>query len=90
MIITDVKKLKEQSHSTTIFEGQAIISQLEKALDESEVPGIGLAAIQIGVRKQVCIIRTEQKLDLINPEIVAEYDLREFHGEGCLSFPGEE
>ena len=54
--------------------------------------GIGLAAPQIGVSKQITVIDTsfkktpEDKLVLINPEIV-EREGSTYEEEGCLSLP---
>jgi len=54
-------------------------------------PGIGLAATQVDVHKQVIVIdlseTRDQLLVLINPEIVAA-DGETEHEEGCLSVPG--
>jgi peptide deformylase len=56
-------------------------------------PGIGLAAPQIGVSKQICVIdlsvgkRGGEVLALINPEFV-ERDGMQLEEEGCLSVPG--
>jgi len=56
-----------------------------------EAPGIGLAAIQVGVTKRVIVIDIsddkDQPLCLINPEIV-EQSGEETMDEGCLSVPG--
>jgi peptide deformylase len=51
-------------------------------------PGVGLAAPQIGVALQACVIEVEDQLhELVNPAIVrasgSDRDL-----EGCLSVPG--
>jgi len=54
--------------------------------------GIGLAAQQVGVAKRVAVIDLscgkdpEQKLVLVNPEIIAR-DGKQYEEEGCLSFP---
>ncbi|HZQ42793.1 MAG TPA: peptide deformylase [Acidobacteriaceae bacterium] len=54
--------------------------------------GIGLAAPQIGVSKRITVIdvsfkeRPEERLVLINPEIV-ERAGKQFEEEGCLSLP---
>lgn len=54
--------------------------------------GIGLAAPQIGVSKRITVIdvsfneRPEEKVVLINPEIV-ERQGKQFEEEGCLSLP---
>jgi peptide deformylase len=51
-------------------------------------PGVGIAAHQVGVPAQVCIIEAEGRLhELVNPRLVStsgeQDDL-----EGCLSIPG--
>ena len=54
--------------------------------------GIGLAAPQVGVSKRITVIDLsmgkdpEQKLVLINPEIILS-EGRQYEEEGCLSFP---
>ena len=59
-----------------------------------DAPGIGLAAIQIGVPKRVVVLDTAKKEDdppqplvLINPEIVWSSDETRVYQEGCLSIP---
>jgi peptide deformylase len=58
-----------------------------------DAPGIGLAAIQIGVQKRVVVIDTAKKdesprpLFLVNPEIVWSGTELSSHEEGCLSIP---
>ena len=51
-------------------------------------PGVGLAAPQLGVALQACVIEVENQLhELVNPRIVkATGDDRDL--EGCLSIPG--
>ncbi|MFC7398221.1 peptide deformylase [Chelatococcus sp. GCM10030263] len=59
-----------------------------------DAPGIGLAAVQIGVMKRLIVVDVAGKdepknpMVLINPEVVWESD-EEFriHEEGCLSIP---
>jgi peptide deformylase len=54
--------------------------------------GIGLAAPQIGVSKRITVIdvsfkeRPDERLVLINPEIIAR-EGKQFEEEGCLSLP---
>ena len=56
-------------------------------------PGVGLAAPQIGVNRQVCVIdisagkKGGDVLTLVNPEFV-ERDGMQLEEEGCLSVPG--
>lgn len=56
-------------------------------------PGIGLAAIQVGVPKRIVVIDTadegEEKKPLVmaNPELVALGPTTRLYEEGCLSIP---
>jgi peptide deformylase len=54
-------------------------------------PGIGLAAIQVGVAERVIVVdvsdQGDQPLGLINPEILSK-EGSEVMQEGCLSVPG--
>ena len=58
-------------------------------------PGIGLAAVQVGVPKRVIVIdisRNDEKknpLYLINPEIIKKSNKDKSYEEGCLSVPGQ-
>ena len=58
-------------------------------------PGIGLAAIQIGIPKRVIVIdlsRTEEEknpLYFVNPEIITNSKNDISYEEGCLSVPGQ-
>ena len=60
-----------------------------------EAPGIGLAAIQIGVLKRVVVIDVSKKegekspLFLVNPEIIYRSKKTSTYEEGCLSLPGQ-
>ncbi|HVG26364.1 MAG TPA: peptide deformylase [Acidobacteriaceae bacterium] len=70
------------------------LAQLVEEMWESmyAAHGIGLAAPQIGVSKRITVIdvsfreRPEDKLVLINPEIVKR-EGKQFEEEGCLSLP---
>lgn len=56
-------------------------------------PGIGLAAIQVGVPRRLIVLdvaddeEDAQPLTLINPEILAKGPELRLHEEGCLSIP---
>ena len=58
-------------------------------------PGIGLAAVQIGILKRVVVIdvskvEEERKpLFLVNPEIIHQSKNTSIYEEGCLSLPGQ-
>ena len=67
---------------------EMLFMQLEAELKNSKTPGVGLAAVQIGILARAAIIRTTQStLNLWNPEIT-ERDGEVISPEGCLSFPG--
>lgn len=55
-----------------------------------EANGVGLAAPQVGIRKQIVVIDVEDgnQYVLINPEII-ETDGSQTGPEGCLSVPGK-
>jgi peptide deformylase len=61
-----------------------------------EAPGIGLAAIQVGVPRRIVVLdvakREEEGAEpnpmfLVNPEILSSSDDRAIREEGCLSIP---
>ncbi len=58
-----------------------------------EAPGIGLAAIQIGVAKRMLVADVskdddrKEPLVVINPEITFESEELSIYQEGCLSIP---
>ena len=58
-------------------------------------PGIGLAAIQIGVPKRIIVIdltkqdEPKNPMFFINPEIVEKSITNSSYEEGCLSVPGQ-
>ncbi len=79
---------------------QSVNSDVKKLMDEMldtmyEAPGIGLAAIQVGILKRIVVIditKGEDKknpLYLINPEIVHRSKETSVYEEGCLSLPGQ-
>ena len=73
---------------------------LQKLMDDMletmyAAPGIGLAAIQIGVPKRVIILDIDQKegqknpMFFVNPEIIEKSENSSTYEEGCLSVPGQ-
>lgn len=54
-----------------------------------EAPGVGLAAPQIGESVRVLVAEyEEEKVALVNPEIIKASEEEELGTEGCLSIPG--
>jgi peptide deformylase len=73
---------------------------LRKLMDDMletmyDAPGIGLAAIQVGVPKRVLVMDIAEEdgkqnpLYFVNPEIVTESDDYTIYNEGCLSLPDQ-
>jgi peptide deformylase len=70
-------------------------SNIKDMWEVVKADGVGLAAPQIGVSKQICIIhlseveKGKQAKDilLINPKIVFQSSVENLMIEGCLSFP---
>ena len=78
---------------------EKIDDELKKLLNNMletmyDAPGIGLAAVQIGVLKRIVVIDVSNKdekknpLFLINPEITYKSNSTSVYEEGCLSLPG--
>jgi peptide deformylase len=76
-----------------VLEVDAKVRQLVSDMAETmyNAPGVGLAATQVDVHRQVIVIDVSDTHDdllvLINPEIIRA-DGRSIHSEGCLSVPG--
>lgn len=66
-----------------------LLDDMEETL--AEAGGAGLAAPQVGVLRRACLVLdedTEEYLELINPEIIAQSG-EQTGLEGCLSVPGK-
>jgi peptide deformylase len=79
---------------------EKVDEDLQKLMDDMletmyAAPGIGLAAIQVGVPKRVIVLDIEQKKNekkpiyFINPEIITKSETNLIYEEGCLSVPGQ-
>lgn len=83
--------LRKHSRKVEIFDQrlQTLIDDMFETMYDAN--GVGLAAVQVGVLKQVIVIDTGEpgeKLVLINPEII-EQSGEQHTPEGCLSIPGK-
>ena len=78
---------------------EKVDNELKRLMDDMletmyAAPGIGLAAVQVGVLKRLIVIdiskEKEKKnpLFLINPEIISKSKNTKVYEEGCLSLPG--
>ena len=79
---------------------ERVDGDLQKLMDDMletmyAAPGIGLAAIQVGVPKRIIVLdisRNEEPkkpMFFINPEIVEKAKNNSTYEEGCLSVPGQ-
>ena len=84
---------------------EAIDAELQTLIDDMfetmyAAPGIGLAAIQVGVPKRLLVIDLQEEEGedgkpirdprvFINPEIVAHSEEVQLYNEGCLSVPDQ-
>jgi len=95
-ILTEPDKiLREKSKPV-----EKIDEDLQKLMDDMletmyAAPGIGLAAIQVGVPKRVIVLDLSSKdekknpMYFINPEIIEKSENYSVYEEGCLSVPGQ-
>ena len=95
-ILTEPNKiLREKSLSV-----EKVDEDLQKLMDDMletmyAAPGIGLAAIQIGIPKRIIVLDIAQKdlpknpMFFVNPEIIEKSENYSIYEEGCLSVPGQ-
>lgn len=92
IIINNEEVLRRPCQLIELTEANDLIVQLENELAYANrlgKQGIGLAGLQVGLDKQVAIIRLPNvKLNLVNAVIKNGYDQVLFREEACLSFPG--
>ena len=84
------KRLKTVAEPIDVFDTDLKILVKNMLETMYEAPGIGLAATQVDIHKQVVVIdvseEKNQPLCLINPKIIQK-DGNQIHEEGCLSVP---
>ena len=92
LIIPDTRlRLKSEPVKAVDKPVKALIADMFETMYDA--PGIGLAAIQIGVPKRVIAMDLAKKDDpaqpqvFINPEVVWASDEKATYEEGCLSIP---
>ena len=95
-ILTEPDKiLREKSQPV-----EKVDENLQKLMDDMletmyAAPGIGLAAIQVGIPKRVIVLDLSSKdekknpMYFINPEIIEKSENYSVYEEGCLSVPGQ-
>ena len=94
MAIREIRKapdeiLFKKSRPVTAFDDRLCELLGDMADTMYEANGVGLAAVQVGILKRICVIDDgEGLIELINPVIVEESG-SQTGTEGCLSFPGK-
>ena len=84
-------RLRNKAQPVTVFDPalQALIEDMFQTMYEA--PGIGLAATQVNVHKQLLVLDVSEDksapLVLINPKIAGQ-EGSQVYQEGCLSVPG--
>jgi len=84
-------RLHKVASPVTVFDDS--LKKLVRDLTETmyAAPGVGLAATQVDVHKQVIVLDVSERHDslvvLVNPEIVETTGVSDIE-EGCLSVPG--
>jgi len=84
-------RLHKQAAPITVFDDalKKLVGDLAETMYAA--PGIGLAATQVDIHKQVIVVDVSERRDslvvLVNPEIVESTGVSDIE-EGCLSVPG--
>ncbi len=84
-------RLHKIAAPVTVF--NAALGKLAVDLAETmyAAPGVGLAATQVDVHKQVIVVDVSERRDslvtLVNPQIIESFGVSD-NEEGCLSVPG--
>ena len=95
-ILTETNRVLREKSSTV----EKVDADLQKLMDDMletmyAAPGIGLAAIQVGIPKRVIVLDIAQKdgpknpMYFVNPEIIEKSNSTSTYEEGCLSVPGQ-
>ena len=84
-------RLHKTASPVTVFDESLKKLVQDMAQTMYEAPGVGLAATQVDVHKQVIVLDVSDRHDtlvvLVNPEIVEASGISDIE-EGCLSVPG--
>lgn len=93
IIVNNEEALRVKCEDVLFEEIAPLIAALEAELANANrlgKGGIGLSAPQIGIAKNIAIIRLgkNQEINLINCKVEKGFDPALFKEEGCLSFPG--
>ena len=92
LILPDKRlRLKSEPVKTVDAEVRALVDDMFETMYTA--PGVGLAAIQVGVPRRIVTVDTAKKDEpkhpqvFMNPEIVWSSEEKDTYEEGCLSIP---
>jgi len=95
-ILTEPNKILRQVSNPVDHVGEEEQKLMDDMLETMyAAPGIGLAAIQIGVPKRIIVMdivrdkENKNPLHFVNPEIIWKADEDKIYEEGCLSVPNQ-
>ena len=95
-ILTEPNKILRQKSSIVEKVDKDIQNLMDDMLETMyAAPGIGLAAIQVGIAKRIIVLDIAPKdspsnpMYFINPEIIQRSENHSTYEEGCLSVPGQ-
>ncbi len=100
MSILDIITIPDPRLKTVSKPVDVVDDDLRKLMDDMletmyAAPGIGLAAIQVGVAKRVLVLDLKgddedpQPLYMVNPEVLWASEEMNVYNEGCLSVPDQ-
>jgi peptide deformylase len=98
MALREIIKLPDKRLRLVSDPVKAVDAELRALVDDMfeamyDAPGVGLAAIQLGVAKRIVTVDTAKKDEpkqpqvFINPEVVWTSEEKATYEEGCLSIP---
>jgi len=98
MAIREIIKIPDPALKKVSVPIERVDDDLRKLVDDMlatmyNAPGVGLAAVQIGISRRLLVIDTAREdepknpLAFINPEIIWSSDEMSEYEEGCLSIP---
>lgn len=85
----EILRKKSKKVETIDEKTKELIQDMKETLHKYN--GVGLAAVQVGILKQIVIIQEDEEAPLyvlINPEIISTSG-KQIVEEGCLSFPNK-
>jgi peptide deformylase len=91
MIVTNIEEVRKISVDVvgSKEELDALFFLLDSELRASDLPGVGLSGVQIGILERIAIVRTNKvSLNLYNAKII-DGSGSKIAEEGCLSLPNQ-